>query len=177
MRPLMSPYVLLPLFLATCGSTPAPPSALCRDSDSAFAEKVETLVAAGVDAQRAKLALKASALRPDTDLARIARLRSCDMAHGAAFSHTDAEGHFIADIMVREIPRHYDGIKGENIGTMQMIGSRPVAPEDFAQATLQAWMESPEHRANILNPAFNSAGIGVAKVGAEAFVTQVFYGP
>jgi uncharacterized protein YkwD len=79
--------------------------------------------------------------------------------------------------MVREIPRRYYGTNGENIGTMQMIGSRPVTPEEFAQTTVQAWMESREHRANILNSAFSLAGVGVAKVRNEAFVTQIFYGP
>jgi uncharacterized protein YkwD len=174
MRSLMSPYVLLSLLLAACGTTQsnAPPSALCRDSDPAFAERAEALMAARVDAQRAKLALGAQALRPDPELTRIARVRSCDRAHGAPFSHTDADGHFIAGDMIREIPRRYDGIKGENIST----GGRPFAPEDFAQTTVQAWMESPEHRANILNPAFTLAGVGVATVGDEAFVTQVFYG-
>jgi len=172
-------YVLLSFLLAACGTVQshAPTSILCRDSDSVFAEKVEALIAAGVDAQRAKLAPDASPLRPDPDLARIARTRSCNMAHGADFSHTDAQGNFIVGDMVREIPRRYYGTNGENIGTMQMIGARPLGPEDFAQATVQAWMESPEHRANILNPAFNLAGVGVAKVGDEAFVTQVFYGP
>jgi uncharacterized protein YkwD len=174
MRLLISPYVLLSLLLASCGATQsnAPPSSLCRDSDHAFAERVEALVAAEVDAQRAKLAPRAPPLRPDPELSRIARVRSCDMAHGAPFSHTDADGHFIAGDMIREIPRRYDGIKGENIIT----GGRPHAPEDFARTTVQAWMESPEHRANILNPGFNLAGVGVATVSDEAFVTQVFYG-
>ena len=143
----------------------------------AFAAKAEPLIAAAVEAQRAKFAPKAPPLGPDADLAIIARARSCDMAHGAPFSHTNDDGHFIAGDMVRGIPRRYFGTNGENIGTMQMIGSRPFSPEDFALSTVEAWMESPEHRANILNPGFNLAGVGVAKVGKEAFVTQVFDGP
>jgi uncharacterized protein YkwD len=167
---------LLSLLLAACGTAPSQaPAAICRDSDPVFAEKVEALIAAGVDAQRAKLAPKAPVLRQDAELTRIARVRSCNMVHGADFSHTDAKGHFIAGNMVREIIGRYRGTSGENIGTMQMIGAHAFA--HFAQAIVQAWMESPEHRANILNPAFNLAGVGVAEVGDEAFVTQVFYGP
>lgn len=177
MRPVISPYVLLPLLLAACGTSESPLSAICRGGDPVFAEKVEALITARVDDQRARLAPNAPRLRPDPELTRIARARSCDMVHGANFSHTDAKGHFIAGDMVREIIGRYHGTSGENIGTMQMIGAHRFAPEDFAQATVQAWMESPEHRANILNPAFHLAGVGVANVGNEAFVTQVFYGP
>ena len=78
-------------------------AALCLDSDPTFAEKAEALIAAGVNAERAKFALEARALQPDPRLTRIAQRRSCDMAHGADFSHTDANGHFIAGAMVRAI--------------------------------------------------------------------------
>lgn len=38
----------------------------------------------------------------------------------------------------------------------------------------QAWMHSPGHRANLLNPELDSIGIGIAMRGGQAFATQDF---
>ena len=190
MRPPALPHILRCLLLAACGLlipmavsavTPIPDS-LCRGDDLAFAAKAEALIVAGVDAERAKLAPDALPLRPDSLLTRIARARSCDMAHGGDFSHTDAKGHFIAGDMVRQNFGRYHTV-GENITKLgdtilEGIGAtRPFGPEEFAAAAVDAWIKSPEHRANILNPRYHASGIGVAMVDGEAVATQVFGGP
>lgn len=38
-------------------------------------------------------------------------------------------------------------------------------------------MNSPEHRANILDPRFDSTGVGVAREGDQAVATEIFHGP
>lgn len=197
MRPLRFFYVALLLLLAACAhpapvtspagtaqsrAMPGAPDAACRGSDPAFAEKAEALIGTGIDDQRASFAQDAPALRPDPELTRIARARSCDMAHGADFSHNDAEGHFIAGDMVREDFGNL-GAVGENImrmgnDTLAMIGaSRPFGPEEFARVAVEGWMKSPGHRAQILDPHYDSSGVGVAIVDGQAFATQVFRGP
>ena len=151
----------------------------CPNAEQAFARVAEALIIQGIDAERARYAPDAPPLRSDPDLVRIARSRSCDMGHGAEFSHDDAQGHFIAGDMVRAQFGPY-GIIGENImemgGTVQ-LGRLPFGPEQFAREAVEGWMESPGHRKNILNPRYNSSGIGVAMVGGQAFATQVFRGP
>ena len=52
---------------------------------------------------------------------------------------------------------------GENVG---------VGPT--CDALAQAFMNSPEHRANILNGAYHRAGVGVASNGAKVMVVEVF---
>jgi uncharacterized protein YkwD len=37
-------------------------------------------------------------------------------------------------------------------------------------------MQSSEHRPNILNPAFQLVGVGVARDGGSYWITQVFVG-
>jgi uncharacterized protein YkwD len=41
----------------------------------------------------------------------------------------------------------------------------------------RAFMHSPGHRANILNPAFRQAGIGIVKIDGVLWVTEVFRRP
>ena len=160
-----------------------PPSAtpnLCQNRNQAFAQEAEVLIADGINEERAKFAPDAPPLMPDIDLTRIAQQRSCDMARGMSdFSHTDAEGNFIAADMVHRIFGPYGSV-GENImelaGTVQ-FGRLPFSPEQFAREAVEGWMESPGHRKNILNPRYDSSGIGVAMVGGQALATQVFRGP
>jgi uncharacterized protein YkwD len=56
-------------------------------------------------------------------------------------------------------------VLGENVGFADGIG-----------AAHAAFMNSPKHRENILNGAFNAAGVGVAQNGNLVFVVQVFRG-
>lgn len=59
---------------------------------------------------------------------------------------------------------------GENI--MFLGGYYGV--ETIAAQTVDGWMSSSGHRANILTPYFQSEGIGVAVSFDEAYVTQNF---
>jgi len=152
----------------------APPSP-CQSQ--AFAQEAEALIAGEIGAQRTKFAPDAPPLMPDIDLTRIAQRRSCDMARGTSdFSHTDAQGNFIAGDMVRGRFGPYGSV-GENIMEMGGTFTRVFGPEEFARAAVEGWMKSPGHRENILNPRYDTSGVGVAMVGDTAFATQVFRGP
>ena len=171
-----SSFVSPPVLLTPPRAAPS----LCQNRNQAFAQEAEVLIADGINEERAKFAPDAPPLMPDIDLTRIAQQRSCDMARGMSdFSHTDAEGNFIAADMVHRIFGPYGSV-GENImelaGTVQ-LGRLPFGPEQFAREAVEGWMESPGHRKNILNPRYDSSGIGVAMVGGQAFATQVFRGP
>ena len=159
---------------------PGERAASCPYSDQAFARVAEALIVQGIDAERARFAPDAPRLKSDPELTRIARLRSCAMAHGGEFSHTDERGNFIAGEMVEASFGHYGAI-GENIMKMGSsfapIATRPFGPEEFARISVDGWMKSPGHRENILNPRYDLSGIGVAMVDGQAFATQVFHGP
>ena len=59
---------------------------------------------------------------------------------------------------------------GENLGKLS-----PSPDAELAQRVVTGWMNSPGHRANLLDPGFTHIGIGVA-VGADGsyFITQNF---
>jgi uncharacterized protein YkwD len=123
----------------------------------------------------------------DASLAAIARAHSTDMAEHGFFSHTNPAGQ---DPTARAVAAGYSvrrdlgGLRyslgiGENIGKMptgNVVGHGYVNndPESIARATVQAWMESPGHRENILNAQYARIGIGVAYDGTYYFGTQDF---
>lgn len=173
--------------------TPPPGAAPSPCQNQAFAQEAEALIAEEIGTQRTKFAPDAPPLMPDIDLTRIAQRRSCDMARGMSdFSHTDAQDNFIAADMVHKIFGPYGSV-GENIMMMgeerparatnaaswreRPDGVPPFSAQQFARVAVEGWMESPGHRENILNPRYDSSGVGVAMVGDRAFATQVFRGP
>jgi len=86
-----------------------------------------------------------------------ASFQSADMADGHFFAH-EAKGHPL--LLQRVLWSHYfsgalTGLYAEN------IGNGPV-PEGTAQALVDAWMDSSDHRANILDPRLRDIGIGTA---------------
>ncbi|GLY28901.1 CAP domain-containing protein [Kineosporia sp. NBRC 101731] len=87
-------------------------------------------------------------LRADERLRAAARGHSERMADLLFFSHQDPDG---SDPGQRMRASGHPAPGAENIAAGQPV----------AELVMQAWMNSPGHRANILNPQFVSLGVGV----------------
>jgi len=121
----------------------------------------ETRMLQLVNQARAQVSL--SPLRTDTLLQQVAREHSADMYQRHYFSHQTPDGKTPYDRMTA-LRFHYV-TAGENIA---------FAP-DVDQA-FSSLMNSPDHKANILNPDFGCIGIGAYKGlnGYEEMFTQDF---
>jgi len=63
--------------------------------------------------------------------------------------------------------------QGRNLG--KLGENIAVGPPSFSASELhEAWMNSPEHRDNILNPAYDQLAIGVYCSGGKLWATQEF---
>ncbi len=165
---------VLSAFLAGAGVQSAAQTYRAADIEAEEAH-AETLIAQLIEEQRERNAPDAKPLSFDAQLGKIAHLRSDSMAHGSPFSHEDAEGNFIAADKVHEVFGPY-GAVGENI-FMEMSSSHAFDPDAFARRAVRGWMQSEGHRANILSPRYDRAGVGVVFNGTIAYATQVFWGP
>ncbi len=99
-----------------------------------------------------KLNGKLPPLRMQEDLRTVARKHSQDMAKKDYFEHVNLEGKSPSDRL--EIARITEVTSGENLA--KIGGYRN--PTQFAENGL---MNSPGHRANILQPLYNVVGIGI----------------
>ena len=113
-----------------------------------------------VNVERAKAGLKA--LTEDWELSRMARYKSQDMHDLRYFSHTSPTYGSPFDMMKAFGIRYHTA--GENIA----MGYRTPA------AVVQGWMNSPGHRANILNASYTKIGVGY--VASGNYWTQHFIG-
>ena len=112
---------------------------------AAPATDARSAVVAATDAERT--AAGCDALRVDPRLADAAQGHAEDMAGNDYFSHTGQDGRAFDD-RIRDAGHPSPG--GENI----------AAGQESAEEVVQAWMDSPGHRRNILNCAFTSIGVG-----------------
>ena len=145
--------ILFFLFLsfAALAQKPDPPAALDSDAE----QEIFRLV----NLERARAGL--TSLRFDSSLQKAARAHSRIMADGRQLSHEfGAEPRF--DRRLALAGASFD-VSGEN-----------VAFNQSADLAHRALMASPGHRKNILQPDFNSVGIGVIRVGPDIWVTQDF---
>ena len=99
-----------------------------------------------INQQRANNGL--SALKMDSEVQRVARIKAQDMVNNNYFSHTSPTYGSPFD-MLKSFKVSYR-TAGENI-----------AGNSSNSGAVNAWMNSPGHRANILNSSFNYTGIGV----------------
>ncbi|MEV7773382.1 CAP domain-containing protein [Kitasatospora sp. NPDC086791] len=116
-----------------------------------------------VNAERAKAGCGPVTAEPR--LATAAQSHSDDMADRNYFDHASPEGYH-ADHRI-EATGYRWSTWGENIARGQ---------KDPA-AVMDAWMNSPGHRANILNCAFKQLGVGVRTGSGGPWWTQVFAAP
>ena len=97
-------------------------------------------------------------------IARAAQAYADVLAGGDCFAHTCGP---VADFTRRASDAGYTGWTG----LAENIAGGNLTPE----AVVAAWMTSPGHRANILNPAFTEVGVGRATGGRYGvYWTQVF---
>lgn len=110
-----------------------------------------------------------SPLNWDSDLCRMARAHSEKMARLGFFAHETPEGLRLKD-RARTARVRFQVI-GENIAYNQGV-------DDPGTFTVQRWMISSGHRANILSREFRSSGIGsfVTEDG-RVYLTQIFIAP
>lgn len=96
-------------------------------------------------------------LRLDRRLSGAAVSHSRDMVRQRYFEHTSPSGRtpFQRILATRYVPKGASWTLGENIGWGTLTLAQPAA-------VVKAWMKSPGHRANILNPQFREIGIGIA---------------
>ncbi|MES4891182.1 sigma-70 family RNA polymerase sigma factor [Streptomyces sp. NPDC096012] len=98
----------------------------------------------------------------DPQLEKAAQAHSDDMAARGFFEHTNPDG---ADPGQRITAAGYRwSTYGENIAKGQQT----------PQAVMDSWMNSPGHRANILNCSFKNIGVGVHDGGGGPWWTQDF---
>ena len=124
-------------------------------------------MAAGPEAEvlslvnKERAAAGCGAVTADSRLASLARAHSADMRDRHFFDHTNPSGQ---DPWARAAAAGVTNMRAENIA----MGQKDAA------AVMTAWMNSPGHRANILNCSLRTLGVGVATGTGGPWWTQDF---
>lgn len=127
------------------------------DSTKSIENQVITLT----NQERAKHGLRA--LAQDWELSRVARYKSMDMRDKNYFSHTSPTYGSPFTMM-------------KNFGIAYRAAAENIAAgQTTAQEVVNAWMNSPGHRANILSSNYTYIGVGYAQGGSQRhYWTQMF---
>jgi len=102
-------------------------------------------------------------------LVGLAEGRAQDQLNTGGLSHYDSAGNLVFQLLLDSSRIAYASA-GENLAENNYDSSRTVEMAD------SGLMNSPPHRANILNPAFNQAGIGVVgpDTAGRYYYAQIF---
>lgn len=158
-RPSTTPQVAQPTTQPVTEPT-TPETTKPNNGNTSEVSSYEKQVVELVNKERASRGL--SPLTLNTELSRVARIKSEDMRDNEYFSHNSPTYGSPFDMM-KSFGINYR-TAGENIAMGQQ------SPE----AVVTAWMNSDGHRANILNANFTQIGVGYAANGN--YWTQMFIG-
>ncbi|MFI7242465.1 CAP domain-containing protein [Streptomyces qinglanensis] len=130
-------------------------STAAADQESA----AESEILALVNQERAKAGCKP--LTADAELAALAGDYSEDMARRGYFSHTSPDGKSPWD-------------RAEAAGVSDLGGENIARGQANARSVMDSWMNSPGHRANILNCDYRTLGVGAHFAEGGPWWTQDF---
>lgn len=176
---------------------PAPPLRVVRDTTIPAYDvaEIERLIHERINSERTRRSL--DPLSYADSLRRLGLIHSRDMAERGFFSHVNPDGEGVNDRAYRlglTCERAIDERTtatgfGENLyrGTL-FTRYRDIfqngerlrrefdwkTEEDIARDVVGGWMDSPGHRANILEPLYATERIAVYVDGTDFFVTQIF---
>ena len=158
------------------------------NASQTYEQRLEKKIHALINAERVKHGLKP--FKYSAKLSEIARLHSRDMADKDYTDHIDKDGLNPSDRakkagynIIKKKKNGYRTGVGENIHESYMEKEEngvitPMLPSvnEAAKKAVDGWMNSPGHRANILNPDYTFAGIGVAiSKDKKIKATQMFF--
>lgn len=103
-------------------------------------------------------------LKPSKRLRLAARAHAREMARRGILAH---------DIDLPWWRRLYNAVGRR---TFRTIGENVARGQDTPAEVVIAWMRSPEHRENILNPDFTHVGLAIAYRGRDEYWAQEFGG-
>ena len=153
------PAVLAVVVGLLIAAPPASAEQACPASDAtpASATKRQILRATLCALNRERVHYGLRKLKLNEKLSRASRHHAHDMARRNYFSHDTLGGGSFLDRIRRTgyLRNAHSWIVGENLAWGSKGYSRP-------QVIMRMWMNSPGHRANILNGSFREIGIGVA---------------
>ncbi|WP_328937550.1 CAP domain-containing protein [Streptomyces tauricus] len=127
--------------------------------EAAAPSTAEAAVLSLVNDERAKAGC--SPVTASSSLAALAESFSEDMAARGFFDHTDPDGASPWD-------------RAEKLGIANLGGENIARGQADAAAVMEAWMNSPGHRANILNCDFKTLGVGAHFGSGGPWWTQDF---
>ncbi|MFA1735946.1 CAP domain-containing protein [Lysinibacillus fusiformis] len=138
-----------------------PPTSSTPSTTTSNVNAFEQEVVKLTNAERTKAGL--SPLQTDDKLMAAAREKSQDMQSNNYFSHTSPT-----------FGSPFDRMKALGIA-YKSAGENIAQGQRSPQEVVQAWMDSPGHRANILNGKFTHIGVGYVKSGnywTQQFITK-----
>ena len=134
--------------------------------------KMEADFFARVNAERTSRGLNPLRYRPE--LLDAARFQSLDMAYNDFFGHQSPDGRH-HDARVAAFDRSaLVKFSAENVAMVEVIGGRWNLSRNAVERLHGNLMDSPGHRANILNPDITDVAMGVVRTKSGVWVTQVF---
>ena len=142
-------------------------SALPAKNKTMSIENFEKEVWRLTNIERTRHSLKPLAYEPG--LVELARYHSLNMQKNNFFAHRDPQGDEVSGRQKKLYPTLVISCIGENIGRFRN-STGAFAPQDL----VNGWMNSPEHRSNILNPDYTHLGVGIALNRGVMYATQNF---
>ena len=154
------------LLLAALSCAPPPPAPPAPADAEAVARELLA------DANLARAQARAPALRPHPALMRAARAYSRELARRGELDHFSRRSG-------RRTPLERIRAAGAAVGPWaENLARAERLPGDVPIFTVVGWLQSPRHRASLLDPRFRFTGIGVAPAkDGSWYVVQLYAAP
>jgi uncharacterized protein YkwD len=159
-------FATLALVCSGCVAVPPP-------DPKAQLPALETRITQLIEEQRTQLDPGIKPLSVDSELVKVARQRSGDMAAKNYFANKSPDGLTSASLIMSEDAK-FQGLLGENIAEQRYSPGAVLDVNALAQSFVDTWIKSPAHKENLAFKYYNRTGVGAAASGDMIYVTELF---
>ena len=157
--------------LAGCATAPAMSPELRQQLGQQLGTVRERLYAY-VAMERTRSGEAAKNLAIDSELMAAAQAHSDEMASRRAFDATGGGDNLAMRRLMTN--QEFQGLVGENIAMVYVTPQSGIDPDMVARAFMEIWLNSADHRGNLVFPGFDRTGIGLAINGNQIYAAQLF---
>lgn len=159
-----TPFILGVLLFAASVRSVHAGEPIATTSEHSLPDAIVVEELAAINAERNAVNLPPLILTGDLEAVADARVTALSTA--GLLSHTSPDGQDAVTLLEQA------GIAFDRVG--ENLGECEASVADVAATLHGAWMQSPAHRANMLDPGFGRVGMGVVDDGGVVYAAIIF---
>ena len=171
MSPLKTSTLIIALLLVGCGEASSPTTSANKEASVNFSKPQQEIILEAINRARAEqrdcrdgrgLVGPSKPLTWNSELYSASLEHSTDLAQSNTFSHLGSgESSDVTGSNNGNSSLFYERIEANGYVGYRIVGGNIAGGQQTVEEVMEAWLDSPDHCTNIMNPKYSEVGVAI----------------